>query len=95
MLPFDNRPWARALARTVIVLSLIAAALGAYYCYITDQLHISEIAIIVLSLLAIIPPNVAIILRRSEPACLPGTELGTELGTDSSGLGHPAHLRIR
>jgi len=86
MLPFDNRPWARALARTVIVLSLIAAALASYYCYITDQLHISEVAIIGLLLLTIIPPNVAIVLRKSEP--------GSEPAGDSS-IGHQAHLRIR
>jgi hypothetical protein len=86
MLPFDNRPWARALARTVIVLSLVAAALAAYYCYITDQLHISEVAIIGLLLLTIIPPNVAIVLRTSEP--------GSESTGDSS-IGHQGHLRIR
>lgn len=65
MLPFDNRPWAKALARTVIFLSIVAAAFGAYYCSVTNQLHISEITIIGLSLLTIIPPNVAIILRKS------------------------------
>jgi len=86
MLPFDNRPWAKALARTVVVLSLIAAALGAYYCYITDQLHISEVAIIGLLLLTIIPPNLAIVLRKSETGGEPG---------DDSALGHHAHLRIR
>jgi hypothetical protein len=91
MLPFDNRPWAKALARTVVVLSIIGAALATYYCYITDQLHISEVAIIVLLLLTIIPPNVAIVLRKSGPE----SEPGGELGGDSTGLGHPAHLRIR
>ncbi len=67
MLPFDNRPWAKPLARTVIVLSLIAAALGAYFCYITDQLHISEFAIIGLLLLTVLPPNFAIVFRKSDP----------------------------
>ena len=65
MLPFDNRPWAKAVARAVIVLSIVAAALGAYYCYETDQLHISEVAIIVLSLLLVLPPNIAIVLRET------------------------------
>jgi len=87
MLPFDNRPWAKALARTVIVLSLIGAALAAYYCYITDQLHISEIAIIGLLLLTIIPPNLAIVLRKSEA--------DMETADNAAELGQHAHLRIR
>jgi uncharacterized membrane protein YhaH (DUF805 family) len=65
MLPFDTRPWAKTVARTVIVVSILAAALGAYFCYDTDQLHISEIAIILLSLLTILPPNIAIVMRKS------------------------------
>ena len=67
MLPFDNRPWAKTFARLVIALSLIAAALGVYYCQETDQLHISEVAIIGLLLLTIIPPNIAIVLRKKGP----------------------------
>lgn len=66
MLPLDNRPWAKALSRTVIGLSLVAAALAAYYCYATDQLHISEVAIIGLSLLLVLPPNIAIAVRKTE-----------------------------
>jgi len=86
MLPFDTRPWAKAVARTVIVLSLIAGALGAYYCYTTDQLHISEVAIIGLLLLTILPPNIAIVLRKSEP--------GSEPATDSA-ISHHPHLHVR
>jgi hypothetical protein len=87
MLPFDNRPWAKPLARTVVVLSFIGAALAAYYCYITDQLHISEIAIIGLLLLTIVPPNLAIVLRK--------TEADADTVDGSSNLGQQAHLRIR
>jgi len=64
MLPFDNRPWAKALAATVIGLSVLAAVLAAYYLNDTDQLHIPEVAIIVLLLLTILPPNLAIVLRK-------------------------------
>ncbi len=64
MLPFDNRPWAKTVARTVIALSLLAALAGAYYCYETDQLNIPECAIIFLLLLTILPPNIAIVLRK-------------------------------
>jgi len=87
MLPFDSRPWAKALARTVIVLSLVAAALGGYYCYVTDQLHISEVAIIGLLLLTILPPNIAIVLRKDDS--------GGATAEEPSGIGHPRHLRVR
>jgi hypothetical protein len=83
MLPFDNRPWAKALARTVIALSIIAAAVATYYCYETDQLHISEVAIIGLLLLTILPPNFAIAFRKTGEEVEPTT------------LGQQAHLRIR
>lgn len=82
MLPFDNRPWAKAVARTVIAVSLIAAALGAYYFYTTDDLHISEIAIISLLLLTILPPNIAIVNRKTE-------------GEESARTITPTHLRAR
>ena len=82
MLPFDNRPWAKAVARTVIVLSLLAAALGAYYFYSNDDLHISEIAIIGLLLLTILPPNFAIVMRKTD-------------GEENAGAVSPAHLRAR
>lgn len=64
MLPFDNRPWAKALATTVIGLSVLGAVLAAYYLNDNDQLHIPEVAIIVLLLLTILPPNFAIALRK-------------------------------
>ena len=81
MLPFDNRPWAKTLARIVIALSIVAAALGAYLYYVNDDLHISEVAIIVLSLLLILPPNIAIVLRKDE-------------SSDPSAI-RQAHLRTR
>jgi hypothetical protein len=64
MLPFDKRPWAKSVARAVIVLSVVAAIAGGYYVYTLGELHVPEVAIIVLSLLAIIPPNVAIVMRK-------------------------------
>jgi uncharacterized membrane protein len=66
MLPFDNRPWAKTVARTVIALSFIFAIAGAYYLYTLDELHIAEVTGILLLLLTIVPPNVAIVLRKSE-----------------------------
>ncbi len=75
MLPFDYRPWARPLARTVIGLSVLAAIAGAYLLYDMDELHIPEVVGILLLLLTIIPPNLAIVLRKSPP--------------DASSIGHP------
>ena len=66
MLPFDNRPWAKTLARTVIGLSIVAAIVAAYYLNDNDQLNIPEVAIIVLLLLTILPPNIAIVMRKPQ-----------------------------
>ena len=66
MLPFDNRPWARSAARAVITLSLLAAIAGAYYLYDSDELHIPEVTGILLLLLTILPPNIAILLRKTD-----------------------------
>jgi hypothetical protein len=82
MLPFDNRPWAKALARLVIGLSLFAAIVGAYLFYANDDLHIPEVAIIVLLLLTILPPNIAIVMRKAQE------------GSDTTTL-HQPHLRTR
>ena len=82
MLPFDNRPWAKTLARAVIGLSVFAAIIGAYWLNDNDELHIPEVTGIILLLLTIIPPNMAILYRKHEPA------------DNSSAINH-AHLRSR
>jgi len=64
MLPGEHKPWAKPLAKTVIVASILAAIVGAWYLYDIGQLYIPEITGIVLLLLTIIPPNV-VILRQS------------------------------
>lgn len=76
MLPFDRRPWAKALAATVIVLSCIGAVLLGMYFHSIDSLHPSEIVGLFLLLLTIIPPNAAILTRKpgEETAALPRTE---------------------
>lgn len=65
MLPFDRRPWARALATAVILASCVAAVWFAYYLYGRDSLHISEIVGIILLLLTIIPPNASIAMGKT------------------------------
>lgn len=80
MLPFDNRPWAKAVARTVIGLSILAAILVAYYLNDNDELHIPEVTGICLLLLTIIPPNLAVLYKKT--------------AGDSAGMNH-AQLRSR
>ena len=82
MLPFDNRPWAKTVARTVVGLSIFAAILGAYYLNDNDELHIPEVTGILLLLLTIIPPNLAILYRKNGSA------------ENSAAINH-AHLRSR
>jgi hypothetical protein len=79
MLPFDNRPWAKTLARIVIFLSIVAAGFAGYFCYVNDELHISEMAILGLSLLTVLPPNIAILLRKThlEDSAIGSAHLGT------------------
>jgi hypothetical protein len=69
MLPGDDRPWAKPLARVVIALSVVATILGAWYLYSIHQLYIPEVTGLVLLLLVIIPPNLAILHEkpRSQP----------------------------
>jgi hypothetical protein len=61
MLPHDDKPWAKPLARTVICLTLVALAGLTYYLKSHDQLHIPEIVGIFLLFLTIVPPNLAVL----------------------------------
>ena len=65
MLPGDQKPWAKSVARLVVLLSVTAAVVGAYFLYDIKMLHVPETLIILLLLLTIVPPNLAIIRRRS------------------------------
>ena len=64
MLPFDKRPWAKQLAASVIVFTLIAAVCVPIYLHQHKALDLPIIVGIVLLLLAIIPPNIVILRRR-------------------------------
>lgn len=68
MLPFDQRPWAKTLARCVIVFVVLGSALYVYYVKQQRSLDWGERAIVVLLLLTVIPPNVAIIRRHRADA---------------------------
>ena len=61
MLPHDQKPWAKSLARIVICVTLIGLAVLAYFLEAHNSLHIPEIVGIFLLFLTIVPPNLAII----------------------------------
>ena len=61
MLPNDHKPWAKPLARTVIVLTMIGLFGLAYYFESNNSLHIPEIVGLFLLFLTIVPPNLAVL----------------------------------
>jgi hypothetical protein len=61
MLPNDQKPWAKTLARTVIGVTLVVLAVLAYVLESHNSLHIPEIVGIFLLFLTIVPPNLAVI----------------------------------
>jgi hypothetical protein len=61
MLPNDDKPWAKGVARTVICLTIVALACLAYFLESRGMLHISEIVGIILLFLTIVPPNLAVL----------------------------------
>ncbi len=67
MLPNDQKPWAKPLARTVIGVTLVLLGLLAYYLQDHRSLHIPEIVGIFLLFLTIVPPNLAVLY----PSILP------------------------
>jgi len=66
MLPLDNRPWAKPVASIVIAVAFLAAIAGAYYLNDNGELHIPEVTGILLLLLAIVPPNLAVLAKKPE-----------------------------
>jgi hypothetical protein len=68
MLPHDQKPWAKSLARVVICGTILGLALLAYYLRTHNSLHIPEIVGIFLLFLTIVPPNLAIIYPWLIPA---------------------------
>ena len=68
MLPNDDKPWAKTLARVVICATLVALAVLAYYLQTHQTLHIPEIVGIILLFLTIVPPNLAVIYPSLLPA---------------------------
>jgi hypothetical protein len=67
MLPFDQKPWAKTAARSVIVLTMISLACLAYFLESENSLHIPEITGIFLLFLTIVPPNLAVLYPKLLP----------------------------
>jgi hypothetical protein len=61
MLPNDQKPWAKTLARTVIGVTIVVLALLTYFLQTHRSLHIPEMVGIFLLFLTIVPPNLAVI----------------------------------
>jgi hypothetical protein len=80
MLPNDDKPWAKTLARTVICLTLVGLAILAYFLEAHNSLHISEIVGIFLLFLTIVPPNLAVLY----PSLLPPKHVPTNNRTTKS-----------
>jgi hypothetical protein len=61
MLPHDDKPWAKTLARTVICLTIVALVCLALFLDSRNMLHIPEMVGIILLFLTIVPPNLAVL----------------------------------
>jgi len=61
MLPHDDKPWAKTLARTVICLTIVALVCLALFLDSRNMLHIPEMVGIFLLFLTIVPPNLAVL----------------------------------
>ncbi len=66
MLPCQNSTWSKSIARSIIALAILAAIVTAYYLHDQHLLYIPEITILLLLLLAILPPNIAILFRKDD-----------------------------
>jgi hypothetical protein len=71
MLPFDQRSWAPPLAIAVIALTLLGEIVAIQILHQYGPLDTGEIVALVLILLAVVPPNIHIIRRKSGSPTLP------------------------
>ena len=61
MLPGDQKPWAKTVARIVICTTILGLIVLAFVLESYNTLHIPEIVGIFLLFLTIVPPNLAIL----------------------------------
>ena len=80
MLPHDDKPWAKKLARTVICVTTVALIGLAFFLESRNMLHIPEIVGLILLFLTIVPPNLAILY----PWLLPPKHLNNNGGNSAA-----------
>ena len=68
MLPNDQSPWAKPVARIVVCTTIVALIVLAFVLNSYNNLRIPEIVGIFLLFLAIVPPNLAILYPWILPA---------------------------
>jgi hypothetical protein len=61
MLPGDQKPWAKTVARIVICTTILGLIVLAFVLQSYNTLHIPEMVGIFLLFLAIVPPNLAVL----------------------------------
>ncbi|MBB5315438.1 hypothetical protein [Tunturibacter empetritectus] len=61
MLPNDDKPWAKTLARTVICLTVVGLICLGLFLDSRNMLHIPEVVGLFLLFLTIVPPNLAVL----------------------------------
>jgi uncharacterized membrane protein len=68
MLPHDDKPWAKTVARIVICGTIVILVVLAFILKAYNTLRIPEVVGLILLLLTIVPPNLAIIYPWLLPA---------------------------
>jgi len=73
MLPNDDKPWAKTLARTVICVTIVALVCLSLFLESRNMFHIPEMVGVFLLFLTIVPPNLAVLYpwilpTRHEPS---------------------------
>jgi hypothetical protein len=61
MLPNDDKPWAKTLARTVICVTIVALIGLSFFLESRNMFHIPEMVGVFLLFLTIVPPNLAVL----------------------------------
>jgi hypothetical protein len=61
MLPHDDKPWAKTLARIVICLTIVALVCLSLFLESRNMFHIPEMVGVFLLFLTIVPPNLAVL----------------------------------
>jgi hypothetical protein len=81
MLPGDQKPWAKTVARIVICATIVGLIVLAFVLESYNTLHIPEVVGLFLLFLTIVPPNLAILY----PWLLPAKHISTHgSGTKST-----------